>query len=302
VDQRNFNVYALAQFQADCSPSCSAGSAPPISVTLTPASVTLTPAQTQTFTATVANTTNAAVTWSLSPAVGSISTAGLYTAPASITTAQTVTVTATSVANTAVSASATVQLNLGAPTLNINAISIPFGNVVVNTTSTQELTLTSTGTAPVTVTAATLTGIGYTMSGGVAFPATLNPTQSVTLNVVFDPTVTGPASGQLTITSNSSTNSTDVIPLSGTGETASYAVSLSWDAPASSSDPVAGYNIYRSLSGSSAYELLNSSVDTATTYVDNTVQAGLTYDYIVESVDASGVESAPSNMIVVSIP
>jgi fibronectin type 3 domain-containing protein len=120
--------------------------------------------------------------------------------------------------------------------------------------------------------------------------------------VVFDPTVTGPASGQLTITSNSSTNSTDVIPLSGTGETASYTVSLSWDAPASSSDPVAGYNIYRSLSGSSAYELLNSSVDTATTYVDNTVQAGLTYDYIVESVDASGVESAPSNMIVVSIP
>jgi hypothetical protein len=263
--------------------------------------VTLTPSQTQAFTATVANTTNTAVTWSLSPAVGSISAAGLYTAPATITTAQTVTVTATSVANTAASATATVSLALPTPTLSINATSIPFGSVVVNTTSTQELTLTSAGTAPVTITAATLTGTGYTISG-VTFPVTLNPTQVVTLNVMFDPTVTGLASGQLTVTSNSSTNSTAVIPLSGTGETASNAVNLSWDAPSSFSDPVAGYNVYRSPSGSSTYLLVNSSIDTATTYVDSTVQAGLTYDYIVESVDASGVESSPSNMFGVTIP
>jgi fibronectin type 3 domain-containing protein len=93
-----------------------------------------------------------------------------------------------------------------------------------------------------------------------------------------------------------------VIPVSGTGEPASYTVNLSWDAPSSSPDSVAGYNIYRSPSGSSTYELLNSSVDNATTYVDSTVQAGLTYDYIVESVDASGVESVASNMIALAIP
>ncbi len=274
----------------------------PVSVTLTPLSVTLTAAQTQAFTATVANTTNTAVTWSLSAAVGSISSAGLYTAPASITTAQTVTVTATSVANPAVSAHATVQLNLSTSTLNINATSISFGSVTVNTTSTQQVILTSTGTAPVTVTAATVTGTGFTRAGG-AFPITLNPSQTVSLNVLFDPTVTGLASGQLTITSNSSTNSTAVIPLSGTVVAAvSYTVNLSWDAPTSSADPVAGYNIYRSPSGSSTYALLNSAGDTATTYVDSTVQTGLTYDYIVDSVDASGVESVPSNMIVVSLP
>jgi hypothetical protein len=85
-------------------------------------------------------------------------------------------------------------------------------------------------------------------------------------------------------------------------EPSSYQVDLSWDAPTSSPDPVAAYNIYRSPSGSSSYVLLNSTVDAATTYVDSTVQAGLTYDYIVESVDASGVESSPSNMLGVTIP
>ena len=273
----------------------------PVSVTLTPASVSLTASRTQTFTATVANTTNTAVTWSLSPAVGSISAAGLYTAPASITTAQSVTVTATSVANPAISAHAAVQLNPSTPTLNINATSISFGSVVVKTTTTQQVTLTSAGTSPVTVSAATVTGAGFTMSG-VVFPITLNPTQVATLNVVFHPTVTGVASGQLTITSNSTTNATAVIPLSATVVAASYTVDLSWAAPTSSPDPVAGYNIYRSPSGSSTYARLNSSGNTATAYVDSTVQSGLSYDYIVDSVDAAGVESVPSNMIVVVIP
>jgi hypothetical protein len=274
---------------------------PSVSVTLTPTSVSLTPSQTQAFTATVANTTNTAVTWSLSPAVGSVSAAGLYTAPASITTAQTVIVTATSVANSAISATATVQLNLGTSTLNVNATTIPFGSVTVNTTSTQQVILTSTGTAPVTVSAAMVSGTGFTDSG-IAFPITLNPSQSATLNVQLDPTVAGSVTGQLTITSTSSTNGTDVIPMSATAVAATYAVNLSWEAPTGSTDPVAGYNIYRAPSGSSTYALLNSSDDTSTTFVDSTVQGGVTYDYVVDSVDSSGVESVPSNMIVVVLP
>jgi len=82
----------------------------------------------------------------------------------------------------------------------------------------------------------------------------------------------------------------------------SYSVALSWDAPAGSAEPVAGYKVYRSPSGSSTYQLLNSSVDIQTTYVDNTVQSGHSYDYIVESVDDAGVESAPTSPIAVSIP
>jgi len=79
-------------------------------------------------------------------------------------------------------------------------------------------------------------------------------------------------------------------------------VELSWEAPASSSDPIAGYNIYRAPAGSSAYHLLNAAIDTSTTYVDSTVQAGQTYEYMVESVDESGVQSAPSNEAAVTVP
>ena len=102
------------------------------------------------------------------------------------------------------------------PGLTVSAASLTFGDVTVNTASTQPVTLTSTGTAPVTINSATLSGTGFTMSGAT-FPVTLNPTQAVTLNVQFDPATAGAATGQLTIQSNSSTNSTAVVNLSGTG-------------------------------------------------------------------------------------
>jgi fibronectin type 3 domain-containing protein len=122
------------------------------------------------------------------------------------------------------------------------------------------------------------------------------------LSVQFDPTAAGAASGTLTVVSTSSTNPTDVISLGGTGESTAYEVNLTWAAPSSSSDPVAGYNVYRTPSGSAAYEQINPAVVTETAYTDTSVQAGQTYDYIVESVDASGNTSAPSNMAAVPVP
>jgi hypothetical protein len=193
----------------------------------------------------------------------------------------------------------TLTVNATTPTLTINAASVSFGSVEVNTVATQSVTLTSTGTVAVTVNSATLTGTGFTVSGAT-FPITLTPGQTVTLNVQFAPTAAGAATGQMTITSNSSTNGTSVITLSGTGT--SPEVDLSWDAPSSSADPIEGYNAYRAPSGSSMYTLLNSSIDTEATYVDNAVQSGQTYDYIVTSVDYSGVESTPSNTFTVTIP
>ena len=111
------------------------------------------------------------------------------------------------------------------PQLTVSAATLAFGSVTLNTASTQPVTLTSTGTAPVTITSALLSGTGFTMSGAT-FPATLNPTQSVTLNVQFDPTTLGTASGQITIQSDSSTNSTAVVNLSGTGTTATQVYSV----------------------------------------------------------------------------
>jgi fibronectin type 3 domain-containing protein len=105
----------------------------------------------------------------------------------------------------------------------------------------------------------------------------------------------------LTITSTSSTNGTAVVTLAGTGTTTTYAVDLSWDAPGNSEVPIAGYNIYRAPSGSSTYQQLNSSVDAETTYADSTVQSGLSYEYYVESVSASGMASAPSETFSVTV-
>jgi len=178
---------------------------------------------------------------------------------------------------------------------------VAFGNVNVNSAATQLLTLSSTGTAAVVVSAAAVTGTGFSVSGAT-FPLTLNPGQTATLNVQFDPTAAGAASGQLTLTSNSSTGSSTVIALSGTGVATAYTVNLTWDAPTSSPDPVAGYNVYRSPSGAGDYQQLNSSAVTQTAYADTTAQNGQNYDYIVESVDASGITSVPSNVATLSIP
>ena len=48
--------------------------------------------------------------------------------------------------------------------------------------------------------------------------------------------------------------------------------------------------------------MVNTTVDVATTYEDQSVVNGTTYDYFVESVDASGCQSAPSNIVTVNIP
>ncbi|MGO8756761.1 MAG: choice-of-anchor D domain-containing protein, partial [Terracidiphilus sp.] len=217
---------------------------------------------------------------------------------AAVSTTQTATLTASA---GGITESFALQLNAGVPTLSINATSVAFGSVNVNSTATQSLTLSSTGTTAVTVSAAAVSGTGFAVSGAT-FPLTLSAGQTAILSVQFDPTAAGTASGQLTLTSNSSTGTSTVIGLSGTGVAVSYTVSLTWDAPSSSTDPVAGYNVYRSPSGSSSYQQLNSAVVTQTTYTDTTVQDGETYDYIVESVDASGITSVPSNVAAATIP
>jgi Abnormal spindle-like microcephaly-assoc'd, ASPM-SPD-2-Hydin len=186
------------------------------------------------------------------------------------------------------------------PQLAISAASLNFGSVTVNTATTQTLTLTSTGTTPVTVNSAAITGAGFTIVGG-SFPVTLNPTQTLTLQLQFDPTTAGPLAGQLTISSNSTSGSTAAVALSGTGTAVAHEVDLSWDAPASSPVPVTGYDVYRA-TGSGSFVLINSSPDTAVTYVDSTVVSGATYTYEVTSVDSSGVQSVVSNQITVTIP
>jgi fibronectin type 3 domain-containing protein len=167
---------------------------------------------------------------------------------------------------------------------------------MANTPVAQPITLSSTGTAAVTVKSATASGMGFSVSGA-SFPATLNPGQSLTLEVQFDPATAGSFSGQLAITTNASSST---VALSGVGDT--YSVNLNWGCPPLSSDPGAGYNIYRAPTGTTSYQRLNSTMQTPTAFVDGAVQSGAVYDYIVKSVDSVGTESAPSNTTTVTIP
>ena len=171
---------------------------------------------------------------------GGAVSAGFAATAAAVTTNQTATLTATASGTAQTFA---VQLNPAGAFLSVSQATIAFGNVSLNALGTQTLTLASTGTLPVTVNTAVLTGAGFTMSG-ITLPVVLNPGQSVTMALEFVPSVAGAATGQLTITSNATTGGTMAIPVSGTGAVP-YEVNLAWDAPASSADAVAGYNVYR---------------------------------------------------------
>lgn len=222
-----------------------------------------------------------------------------FTATAtSVTSAQTVILTASlgGVAQTFA-----IQLNASSGQLSVSTTILNFGDVALNTPATQSVTLSSSSLLPVTVSLATVVGPGFSLTGGV-LPLLLTTGQSATLNVQFDPTAAGSATGTLTIVSTSLTNPTIVVSLSGTGDAASYEVNLNWDAPSSSPDPVAGYNVYRAPGGSTSYQQINPSEVTQTAYTDTSVQNGQTYDYIVESVDAEGNASSPSNMAPVAVP
>jgi fibronectin type 3 domain-containing protein len=81
----------------------------------------------------------------------------------------------------------------------------------------------------------------------------------------------------------------------------SHSVVLTWDA--STSTDVIGYNVYRSGVSGGPYARLNGSIPVlALTYTDTTVQAGLTYYYVVTAVDPEGTESAYSNEASALVP
>jgi fibronectin type 3 domain-containing protein len=68
---------------------------------------------------------------------------------------------------------------------------------------------------------------------------------------------------------------------------------LNW--VASTSQNVAGYNVYRSTSANGTYLKLNTTgLVTATTFTDTTSQPGQTYFYVATAVDVSGNESSYS--------
>jgi hypothetical protein len=194
-----------------------------------------------------------------------------------------------------------IKLNTGSSVLELESRSVAFGNVPLNSPSTQSLKLASTGRNPLVIDSLTIAGKGFRMSGP-RFPMALDPGKFVVVDLEFDPAAIGTAFGALTIVSNSTTGHSTLIRLSGTGQKISYQVRLTWEAPSTSAVSIAGYRVFRATGGSSYYGLLNDSPDPDTTYTDETVQSGADYVYYVETVDAAGVSSAPSKTLSIAIP
>ena len=103
------------------------------------------------------------------------------------------------------------------PSVNLSTSALTFAAQVVGTTSgSQQVTLTNTGTSPLTITSVVPSAnfgetdncVGSVSGGG-----------SCTINVTFSPTATGSLTGTLTITDNNNgvTGSTQTVDLTGTG-------------------------------------------------------------------------------------
>ncbi|MBJ6727453.1 beta strand repeat-containing protein [Geomesophilobacter sediminis] len=107
--------------------------------------------------------------------------------------------------------------------------SLAFGNVPVGSNSDQFMTVSNTGTAPITISSLSGFAAPYSIVSGPSLPTTLQPGDSMTLGVRFSPTQAGSFSGinsQINIiTNNSSWNA--VVDLTGTGIQPNATVSTS---------------------------------------------------------------------------
>jgi len=184
-------------------------------------------------------------------------------------------------------------------TLGISPTSLIFGNVTTGTSSAaQNILISDTGNSSVTISQITLSGTGYSMTGGNP-PATLNPSQTITISVQFSPIVAGTANGNISIVSNA-TGSPAAVSLTGAGiAPTQHSVALSWGASPST---VVGYNIYRSTVSGSLFARVNGSVVAGLAYTDTSVQTSTAYYYVATAVDAVGNESVFSNQVQAVVP
>jgi hypothetical protein len=186
--------------------------------------------------------------------------------------------------------------------LGINPTTINVGSVVVGSSGAQTATLSATG-GTVTISSLSLGGTNPSefSIGGLSYPFTVIPSQSVNFTVTFAPQASGVATATATFISNASNS--PVATLTGTGTApAVHTVSLSWTA--STSSDVSGYNVYRAVVATScgSYSKINSTLNLDTTFTDTDVTNGVTYCYTATSVDSNDQESGFSTPVQAAVP
>lgn len=185
---------------------------------------------TQTVTAT--NTGNANVVITAVSATGAGFSAPPFALPFTLNPGQSVNFTATFAPTATGAAAGTISLTSNATpsptvltvagngvplaaTLTPTPTSISFGNVIQGASQIQMVTLTNTGNTNATISAANVTGSGFSITG-LTVPQVLAPSQSVVFSLQFAPASTGPANGSISVVSTA-TNSPTTISLTGTG-------------------------------------------------------------------------------------
>ena len=301
--------------------SGTATTTPTSALTATPSSITfgnvvVGTESTQTIRLTNSGNANAMVS-ALTPSVAAVSVSGLavpmtlapgasanFTAAFKPTAASSVSGKITVTSNTSDSSMPIDLTGTGEAALKqlaVSPTSVSFGSTTVGSSSTKQVTVTNTGNVDASISSVTVAGTGFSLSGsgtGVA----LNPGQSQTYTVYFNPKTPASDVGTLSVASNAP-SSPMMVGLAGTAVSvttpSSHTVALSWDR---SSSTVIGYFVYRSSKPSGPYAKMSSSADSSTSYSDTTVADGQVYYYVVTAVDSSNIESSYSNQVSVTIP
>jgi Abnormal spindle-like microcephaly-assoc'd, ASPM-SPD-2-Hydin len=187
----------------------------------------------------------------------------------------------------------------GTHVLAFSTANLSFGSVNVGSNSDLSAALTNTGNSSVTISAANISGAGFTVSG-VSSGETLSAGQSIPITVQFAPATAGAVSGNVSLISNA-TNSPTAMTMSGTGaQQSTHTVGLTWTG---SSSTVIGYNVYRGTVAGGPYgSKLTTSPVSLTQFTDTGLQSGQTYYYVVTAVDSDSVESVFSNQAAAIIP
>lgn len=175
--------------------------------------------------------------------------------------------------------------------------------------SCSKSSLTGSGSDACTVTLAAAAPSGGTTvslasnNGAVSVPGSVTVAAGAT-STGFTATASAVSSQQTVKLTASAAGASSTATLQLNPATEDYEVNLNWDAPSDTTDPdsIAGYNVYRAPSGSSAFQLLNTSLNVPTSYTDSTVTSGSSYEYRVTTVDTAGNESAPSNVYTATVP
>jgi hypothetical protein len=118
-----------------------------------------------------------------------------------------------------------IVVSTASPANLVGPASVDFGAVAVGATATETVTLSNPigSTGPLDVTALSATGTGFSIPTPPALPVTLDPGESITVDVAFAPTATGAHAGSLDAT-HTGASSPLSIPLSGDGSAVLFRV------------------------------------------------------------------------------